>query len=175
MKKEKILVSACLLGINCQWDGTSSKNKKILKLAKDFILIPVCPEILGGLPIPRERAERKGEKVITKSGKDVTKYFEKGAKEVLKICKILKIKKAILKQKSPSCGCGKIFNGTFSGKLIKGDGVTTKLLKKNGIEVFTEEDIDSIFANLQNFANVKMSLRINRTKSNRTTDNNQNG
>jgi uncharacterized protein YbbK (DUF523 family) len=150
-KNEKILVSACLLGINCKYDGTSNKNEKILKLAKDFILIPICPEILGGLPTPREPAEQKGKRVITKSGEDVTKYFEKGAKEVLKIAKILKIKKAILKQKSPSCGCGKIYDGTFSGKLIKGDGVTTKLLKKNGIEVFSEEDIDSIFANLRKF------------------------
>ncbi len=140
MKKEMILCNACLLGINCKYDGTSNKNKKVLKLAKNFILIPVCPEILGGLPIPREPSERKGKKVITKSGKDVTKYFEKGAREVLKICKILKIKKAILKQKSPSCGCGKIYDGTFSGKLIKGDGVTAKLLKKNKIKVFTEED-----------------------------------
>jgi uncharacterized protein YbbK (DUF523 family) len=83
--------------------------------------------------------------MITKSGKDVTKYFEKGAKEVLKICKILKIKKAILKQRSPSCGSGQIYDGTFSGKIIKGDGVTTKLLKKNGIEVFTEENFEEIF------------------------------
>jgi uncharacterized protein YbbK (DUF523 family) len=141
MEKEKILVSACLLGIRCKYDGTSNKNERILKLAKDFILIPVCPEILGGLPTPREPAEQKGKRVITKSGRDVTKYFEKGAKEVLKICKILKIKKAILKQKSPSCGCGKIYDGTFSGKLIKGDGVTTKLLKKSGIKVLSEEDI----------------------------------
>jgi uncharacterized protein YbbK (DUF523 family) len=140
-KNEKILVSACLLGINCKYDGTSNKNEKVLRLAKDFILIPVCPEILGGLPIPREPAEQKGKRVITKSGKDVTKYFERGAKEVLKICKILKIKKAILKQKSPSCGCGKIYDGTFSGKLIKGDGITTKVLKKSGTKVFSEEDI----------------------------------
>jgi uncharacterized protein YbbK (DUF523 family) len=139
--KEKILVSACFLGINCKYDGTSNKNEKILKLARDYILIPVCPEILGGLPTPREPAEQKGKRVITKSGKDVTKYFEKGAKEVLKIAKILKIKKAILKQKSPSCGCGKIYDGTFSGKLIKGDGITTKVLKKSGIKVFSEEDI----------------------------------
>jgi uncharacterized protein YbbK (DUF523 family) len=139
--KEKILVSACLLGINCKYDGTSNKNEKILKLAKNYILIPVCPEILGGLPPPREPAEQKGKRAITKSGKDVTKYFEKGAKEVLKIAKILKIKKVILKQKSPSCGCGKIFDGTFSGKLIKGGGITTKVLKKSGIKVFSEEDI----------------------------------
>jgi uncharacterized protein YbbK (DUF523 family) len=147
MRKEKILVSACLLGINCKYDGTSNKNEKILKLKKNFILIPVCPEILGGLTIPREPAEQKGKRVITKSGKDATKYFEKGAKEVLKICKILKIKKAILKQKSPSCGCGKIYDGTFSGKLIKGEGATTKLLKKNKIKVFTEENFEKIFKN----------------------------
>jgi len=147
MRKEKILISACLLGINCKYDGTSNKNEKILKLAKDFILIPVCPEILGGLPIPREPAEQKGKRVITKSGEDATKYFERGAKEVLKICKILKIKKAILKQKSPSCGCGKIYDGTFSGKLIKGEGATTKLLKKNKIKVFTEENFEKIFKN----------------------------
>jgi uncharacterized protein YbbK (DUF523 family) len=125
-----------------------------LKLAKDFILIPVCPEILGGLPIPREPAEQRGKRVITKSGKDVTKYFERGAKEVLKICKILKIKKAILKQKSPSCGCGKIYDGTFSGRLIEGNGVTTKLLKKNGVKVFSEEDLDSIFGYLRKFPQI---------------------
>jgi len=150
LKNEKILVSACLLGVNCKYDGTSNKNEKILKLAKDFILIPVCPEILGGLSIPREPAEQRGKKVITKSGKDVTKFFKKGAKEVLKIAKIFKIKKAILKQKSPSCGCGKIYDGTFSGRLVKGDGITTKLLKKNKIKVFTEENLDSIFAHLRN-------------------------
>jgi len=144
MKKEKILVSACLLGINCKYDGSSNKNEKILKLAKDFILIPVCPEIFGGLPIPREPAEKRGERVITKSGKDITEYFKKGAKEVLKIAKILKIKKAIFKQKSPSCGCGKIYDGTFSKRLIKGNGITTELLKKNKIEVLSEEEIDKI-------------------------------
>jgi len=140
-KKEVILVSACLLGIKCRYDGKSKPNKKVLKLAKEKILIPVCPEILGGLPTPREPAEQKGKRVITKSGKDVTKYFKKGAKEVLKIAKILGVKKAILKQKSPSCGCGKIYDGTFSDKIIKGDGVTTKLLKKHKIKVISEEDL----------------------------------
>lgn len=141
MKKEKILVSACLLGIECRYDGKSKPNKKVLKLAKKKILIPVCPEILGGLPTPREPAEKRGKKVITKSGKDVTKQFEKGAREVLKIAKILGIKKAILKQKSPSCGCGKIYDGSFSGRIIEGDGVTTALLKKNKIKVISEEDL----------------------------------
>ena len=140
-KKEVILVSACFLGINCKYNGQSNKNKKVLKLAKEKILIPVCPEILGGLPTPREIAEQRGKKVITKSGKDVTKYFEKGAKEVLKIAKTLKIKKAILKQRSPSCGSGKIYDGTFSQRVIKGDGITTQLLKKHKIKIISEEDL----------------------------------
>ena len=135
------LCSACLLGINCRYDEGNNLNKQVLKLAKKEILIPVCPEILGGLSIPREAAEQKGKKVITKSGKDVTEYFKKGAKEVLKIAKLFKAKKAILKQRSPSCGSGKIFDGTFSGKIKKGNGVTTALLKKNKIKIFSEEDL----------------------------------
>lgn len=140
MAKEIILCSACLLGIKCRYDNKTKPNKKIIKLAKKEILIPICPEQLGGLPTPREPAEQKGKKVITNSGKDVTKNFKKGAREVLKIAKILGVKKAILKQKSPSCGCGQIYDGTFSGKIIKGDGITTSLLKKNSIEVISEED-----------------------------------
>jgi len=104
-------------------------------------LIPVCPEQMGGLSTPRETAEKKKGKVITKSGKDVTLNFKKGAREVLKIAKLLGIKKAILKQRSSSCGCGKIYDGTFSGKVIKGDGVTAALLKRNKIKVITEEDL----------------------------------
>ncbi|KPJ57182.1 purine nucleoside phosphorylase [Parcubacteria bacterium DG_74_2] len=135
------LCSTCLLGINCRYDGKSKPNKKVLKLAKKEVLIPVCPEQFGGLPTPRESAEQKGKRVITKSGKDVTRYFKKGAREVLKIVKLFKVKEAILKQRSPSCGSGKIYDGTFSGKIIKGDGVTTALLKKNKIKVISEEDL----------------------------------
>lgn len=135
------LCSACLLGIRCRYDGKSKRNRKVIKLIKKAILIPVCPEQLGGLSTPREPAERKGKKVFTKSGKDVTKKFLKGAKTVLTIAKLFRIKEAILKQKSPSCGVGKIYDGTFTGKLIKGDGVTTSLLKKNKIKVISEEDL----------------------------------
>ena len=133
------LCGACLLGIKCRYDGKSKPNKKVIKLAKKEILIPVCPEQLGGLATPREPAEQRGKKVITKSGKDVTKNFKKGAKEVLKLAKFFGIKIAILKQKSPSCGCGLIYDGTFSGKLIKGDGVTAALLKKKGAKVISED------------------------------------
>ncbi|MFN3301489.1 MAG: DUF523 domain-containing protein [Patescibacteria group bacterium] len=136
-----ILCSACLLGVNCRYDGKNKVNKKVLKLAKKKILIPVCPEQLGGLPTPREPAEQRGNKVFTKSGKNVTKYFLAGAKEVLKIAKLFGIKKAILKQRSPSCGCGQIYDGSFSGKIIKGNGITTRLLKKHNLKIISEDDL----------------------------------
>lgn len=103
--------------------------------------IPVCPEQLGGLPTPREPAEQRGEKVITKSGRDVTENFVSGAKQVLKLAKLFGIKEAILKQGSPSCGCVKIYDGTFSGKIIKGDGVTITLLKESRITVISREEL----------------------------------
>ena len=134
------LCSACLLGIKCRYDGKNKANKKIIKLSGKEILIPACPEQIGGLPTPREASEQRGDRVITESGRDVTRNFKKGAKEILRLAKLLGVTEAILKQKSPSCGCGKIPDGSFSGRTIKGDGVTTALLKKNGIKVFTEDD-----------------------------------
>jgi uncharacterized protein YbbK (DUF523 family) len=134
------LCSACLLGIRCRFDGKSNFNPKIKKLASKEILIPICPEQLGGLPSPRPPCEIRNQKVLTKDGKDLTNLFKKGAKEVLKIAKLLKIKKAILKQRSPSCGYGQIYDGTFSNKVIKNFGILAKLLIDNGIEVQTEED-----------------------------------
>jgi len=139
--KKKKLISACLLGIKCRWDGKKKPNKKAINLARKEILIPICPEQLGGLSTPREPAEQKGKKVVTKSGKDVTGNFRRGAEQVLQLAKVFSVKQAILKQKSPSCGCGKIYDGTFSDRLIEGDGVTTALLKKNGIRVITEEEL----------------------------------
>jgi len=129
------IVSACLVGINCRWDGKNKLNKKLLKLFKQGKLIPVCPEQLGGLTTPRMPAEQKGNKVIGKDGKDITKDFIKGAKETLKIAKQLGIKEAILKSKSPSCGFGEIYDGTFSGKTKKGNGVTADMLHKAGIKI----------------------------------------
>lgn len=144
-EKKIILCSACLLGIKCRYDDKIKPNKKVVKLAKKGItLIPVCPEQLGGLPTPREPVEQKGRKVVTKSGKDVTKNFKKGAEQVLKLAKIFGIKKAVLKQRSPSCGCGEIYDGTFSGNIIKGDGITASLLKKNKIKVISEENLIKI-------------------------------
>lgn len=135
------LCSACLLGIECRYDGKSSLREGIIELAKREVLIPVCPEQLGGLPTPREAIELRDGKAITKSGKDITENLEKGARQVLKLAKLFGIKEAIMKQGSPSCGSGQIYDGTFSGRIIKGDGITTALLKKNGIRVTDEEQL----------------------------------
>lgn len=135
------ICSACLLGVNCRYDGRDSENKKVVNLSRKEILLPICPEQLGGLTTPREPAEKKGAKVFTKSGENVSKYFKQGARQVLRLAKFYGVKEAILKQRSPSCGCGQIYDGTFSKNIIKGDGVTAAILKKNGITVITEEDL----------------------------------
>ncbi|MEM4473538.1 MAG: DUF523 domain-containing protein [Candidatus Bathyarchaeia archaeon] len=135
------LCSACLLGLKCRYDGGHSLNDRVVNLLKEEVLIPICPEQLGGLPTPREPAEIRNGRVLTKSGKDVTENFQRGAEQVLMLAKLMGIKEAILKQGSPSCGCGLIFDGTFTGKLTRGDGVTTTLLKKNGIKVIPDDEL----------------------------------
>lgn len=140
-----ILVSACLAGVNCKYDGGNNLNEKILELVKKGEAILVCPEQLGGLTTPRTPSEisiiEGNKKVINKDGEDVTINFVRGAEEVLRIAKSLNITKAILKSKSPSCGCGLVYDGTFTGTKIPGNGITAQLLIDNGIEVITENDI----------------------------------
>ena len=140
-KNRPIICSACLLGLATRYDGKIKANKKVLDLVKSELLIPVCPEQLGGQSTPRKNAEICGKKVVEADGADVSAEFKKGAREVLKIVKFNGVEKAIFKQRSPSCGCGQVYDGSFSGKIIKGDGITTKLLKKNGIKVTSEEDL----------------------------------
>jgi uncharacterized protein YbbK (DUF523 family) len=148
------LVSACLLGIKCKWDGKIEPDKKIIKLLKKEILIPVCPEQLGGLPTPRKPCGifgGKGEDVLdgkakvlsAGDGEDFTKNFIEGAKETLKIAKIFGIKEVILRQGSPSCGFGKTWqlDEKFKNRKVGGNGVTAALLKRYGIKVLTQEDI----------------------------------
>ncbi|MGV8086717.1 MAG: DUF523 domain-containing protein [Candidatus Woesearchaeota archaeon] len=135
------IVSACLIGEKCRYNGTSASCKKVITFIQKDETISVCPELLGGLSIPRSPAERKGNKIITKDNIDVTAQFKKGAKKALKIALDNKCDLAILKSNSPSCGCGQVFDGTFSDKLINGDGEFTKLLKKHNIKVITEKDI----------------------------------
>jgi len=146
------LISACLLGIRCTWSGDDKyKNDRAIELSKVEALIPVCPEQLGGLSTPRAPQEIQGGtgedvlngkcKVMNKDGKDVTRAFIMGAEETLKIAKQLNIKEFVGESKSPSCGCGRIYDGTFSGRLINGDGVTIALLRRNGIRIIPEEDL----------------------------------
>lgn len=135
-----ILISACLAGIPCRYDGRDTANQNIIKLLKEGKAIPVCPEQLGGLSTPRIPCEITKNKVINKTGNDLTENFTKGAEIVLDIAKKCNCKTAILKSKSPSCGTGKIYDGTFSGNLINGNGITADLLIANGIEVFTEDN-----------------------------------
>lgn len=135
------LCSACLLGINSKYDGKAKADKRVTKLLEKEVLIPVCPETLGGCPTPREDSAIKNGRVFTLTGKDETDLYRRGAREVLKIAKLYKIKEAILKQRSPSCGSGQIYDGLSSKKIIKGDGICTALLKKNKIKVISEEDI----------------------------------
>ena len=136
-----IVVSACLVGVNCRFDGGNNANQKVIEMVNKGIAIPVCPEQLGGLTTPRIPAEIIGNKVINKNDEDITDYFKKGARETLQIAKLANCRKAILKQCSPSCGCGKIYDGTHTGKIIAGKGITAKLLEDNGIQIITEEDL----------------------------------
>ena len=135
---ENIIVSACLLGVSCRYDGNSKPNEKIINLKEKYNLIPICPEIMGGLPTPRMSAEIKDGRVKTENGIDVTEEYKKGADEAIKLAKLFGCKKAILKENSPSCGCGKIYNGEFTRTLKDGNGITAELFMKNGIDVFGE-------------------------------------
>ena len=138
---ERILISACLVGDNVKYDGGNNKNPLIEKLLEKYELVPFCPEVEGGLPTPRHPSEQRGEQVINDIDEDVTDEFNKGADLALNICLYLKIKKAILKERSPSCGVHSIYDGTFSHKVIPGSGVTAALLKRKGIDVYNEDEI----------------------------------
>ena len=140
----KILVSACLLGICCRYDGRGNPKEWIQKLAGTEQLIPVCPEQLGGLATPRPPAERQGNRVVTRSGTDVTEAYCRGAAETLRLCKALNCQAAVLKERSPSCGHGQIYDGTFTATLSKGDGVTAELLGSHGIRVYGESQLEEL-------------------------------
>ena len=140
-----ILVSACLVGINCKYSGGNNYNQKIFDLVKEGKAIPICPEQLGGLNTPRKTVELKvinGKRyAIDNEGNDLTENFERGALEVLNLAKDLNINKAILQPRSPSCGVNKIYSGNFDNKLVDGNGILAELLKQNGIDVLTPNDI----------------------------------
>jgi len=135
-----LLVSACLLGENCRYDGRSQFCAKVMRLAERYEFIPVCPEVLGGMTTPRPPSEILGDRVISIDGRDVTAQFQLGAGRTLELARKAGAVKALLKSGSPSCGRGLVHDGFFSGKMVPGNGVTTALLEKNGIAVYTELD-----------------------------------
>ena len=140
----KILVSACLLGTPCRYDGKSKPNENIIALKEKYELIPVCPECLGGLKTPRLPAEIKGDKVIRIDGYDVTSNYQEGAQRTLEIAYENGIQIAILKSNSPSCSSKQIYDGTYTKKLIDGKGITTRLLEKNNIKVVDENELGKL-------------------------------
>ena len=150
---KKVLISACLLGVKCRHNGRDSKSEEVMERFEGGELIPVCPEQLGGLSTPRPPAEIVGgdgsavldgsASVITVDGEDKTREFLSGAHQTLEIAKSHNATHAVLKSKSPSCGCGRIYDGTFTGELGDGDGVTAALLRRQGIQVMTEADIET--------------------------------
>lgn len=141
MKKEVLLVSACLLGEKCRYDGGSQYCAAAVALKGKYELVPACPEVLGGMPVPRTQAEIRGGRVVSIDGEDRTALFRLGAERTLELARKAGAVKALLKSKSPSCGRGLIHDGSFSGKMSPGNGVTAALLEASGITVRTELEI----------------------------------
>lgn len=144
----KILISACLLGCACRYDGKSKPHPLAQELARRGLAVPVCPEQLGGLSTPRTPSERQGQRVVMQNGRDVTAEYRRGAEEALAIARLYGCQIAVLKERSPSCGHGEIYDGTFTGRLTDGDGVTAELLRENGITVYGESDLADLLHKL---------------------------
>ena len=140
------IVSACLCGIPCRYDGESREDPELMELVARGEAIPVCPEQLGGLPTPRVPAERQGDRVVTKTGVDVTAQYRRGAEEVLRLAQKLGCTAAVLKERSPSCGSGQIYDGTFTGTLTDGFGAAAQLLRAHGIRVMGESELADFLA-----------------------------
>ena len=140
----RILISGCLLGVCCRYDGASKPHPLAEELSKKHELVPVCPEQLGGLATPRPPAERQGERIIAKTGVDVTAQYRRGAEEALRLCCLLGCEAAVLKERSPSCGSGEIYDGTFTRTLVSGNGVTAELFLKHGIPVYGESQLSEL-------------------------------
>ena len=145
---EKLLISACLLGERCRYDGASRPlpEESLTRLRERFELLPVCPERDGGLPTPRIPSERRGERVINRAGEDMTAFYRRGAELALANAEAAGCRRALLKERSPSCGSGAIYDGSFSGQLISGDGVAAEMLKRAGIAVYGESEQEKLFA-----------------------------
>ena len=140
----RVLVSACLLGVRCRYDGASKPLPGLERLLDAIDPVPVCPEQLGGLPTPRSPSERQGDRVVSRQGRDVTAEYRRGAEETLRLLDFFHAEGAVLKERSPSCGKGVIYDGSFSGALTEGDGVFAQLLRERGVPVYGESDIPDL-------------------------------
>lgn len=140
----KILVSACLLGLRCRYDGQSKPNGAVLALGKKHQLIPCCPEQLGGLPTPRSPAEWRGDRILDRDGADVTAQYRRGGEEAAALARILGCELAILKERSPACGSREVYDGSFSGVLVPGRGSAAAALRAAGIPVLGESELDRL-------------------------------
>ena len=136
-----VIVSACLLGYNCRYDGGNCRHQKVIDYLVAKTYLAVCPEELGGLPTPRLPSEINNNQVVDNRQVDVSRQFQSGAQVVLKLAKYNNCELAILKEQSPSCGSKEIYDGSFTGKIIAGQGITTKLLVSQGIRVISEEEL----------------------------------
>ena len=139
-----LLISACLLGCACRYDGKSKPHPLAVELARRGLAVPVCPEQLGGLPTPRKPSERRSGRVVMADGRDVTAEYRRGAEETLHLARLYGCTAAVLKERSPSCGKGQIYDGTFTGTLTAGDGVTAELLTAGGIKVYGESELEKL-------------------------------
>lgn len=146
MRMKKILVSACLIGDKCRYDGKSKEDPGILSLLDEYELVPFCPEAEGGLGVPRDPCEIRGGKALTKEGKDCTSFYKKGAEKAFALVKYLGIEVAILKEGSPSCGSKRIHNGYFDGLYVDGMGITASYLKIRGVRIYSEKEIDKFLS-----------------------------
>ncbi len=144
--KEKLLISACLLGFCCKYDGGTNTlpADTIAALREQYELIPVCPETAGGLPIPRAPSERRGGRVLSREGNDVTNEYEQGARIALALAERFGCRRALLKERSPSCGAGEIYDGSFSHTRIPGDGVAAEALRKAGLTLYGESRAEKL-------------------------------
>jgi len=147
--KEKLLISACLLGFCCKYDGGTNTlpSEMLAAMREKYELVPVCPETAGGLPIPRAPSERRDGRVVSREGNDVTGEYEKGAQIALTLARRFGCRKALLKERSPSCGAGEIYDGSFSHTRVPGDGVAAQALRAAGLRLYGESEAAAIIRN----------------------------
>ena len=139
-----VLVSACLMGFRCRYDGGAQRLDCLDALRERHVLVPVCPEVMGGLPTPRGPSEIRSGRVVTRDGRDVTEAFARGAREAEKIALACGCRCALLKERSPSCGLGRVYDGTFTGTLTRGDGLCARLLSQRGLRVLGESQAEEL-------------------------------